>query len=139
LLSALVVRFYRLCLSVAAVFLSFLLVMFPSFYPSGGACRSVTLGWIYFWEFTSGSKLLKRWNVAAGCSFSPAMVLIFFWVGRVRLGMENRFFVEAKSFSFSVEFGKPELRLEERRKGFAGVVSLGPRCIAWLIVTVEEC
>jgi hypothetical protein len=52
--------------------------------------------------------------------------------------MENRFFVEAKSFSFSVVSGKPELRLEERRKGFAGAVSLGPRCVAWLIVTIEE-
>jgi hypothetical protein len=52
--------------------------------------------------------------------------------------MENRFFVEAKSFSFLVETGKPELRLEERRKGFAGAVSLGPRCVAWLIVMVEE-
>lgn len=51
--------------------------------------------------------------------------------------MENRFFVEAKSFSFSVGTSKPELRLEERRKGFAGVVSLGPRCVAQLIKTVE--
>jgi hypothetical protein len=54
----------------------------------------------------------------------------FFWVGRVRLGMENRFSVEAKSFSFSVEIGKPKLQLEERRKGFARVVSLGPRSVA---------
>jgi hypothetical protein len=61
----------------------------------------------------------------------------FFWVGCVRLGMENHFFVEAKS-SFSVEIGKLKLQPEERRKGFAGVVSLGPRCEAWLIETVEE-
>lgn len=53
-----------------------------------------------------------------------------FWGGRVRLGMESRFFVEAKSFSFSADLGKPELRLEERRRGFAGIVFLGPRCVA---------
>jgi hypothetical protein len=63
---------------------------------------------------------------------------IFFWGDRVRLDMESRFFVEAKSFVFSMVKGKPELRLEGRRKGYAGVVSLGPRCVAWLIVTVEE-
>jgi hypothetical protein len=52
--------------------------------------------------------------------------------------MESDFFMEAKSFSFSVEKGKSELQLEERRKCYDGVVSLGPRCVAWLIVTVEE-
>jgi hypothetical protein len=34
--------------------------------------------------------------------------------------------VEAKSFYFLVEKGKSELRLDVRRKGYAGVVSLGP-------------
>lgn len=62
----------------------------------------------------------------------------FFWVGRMRLGMENCFFVEAKSFSFSVEIGKSKVWLEERKKGFIRVVSLGLRCVAWLIEMVEE-
>ena len=52
--------------------------------------------------------------------------------------MEFRFFVEAKAFSFSVEVGKPKLSVEERMKGFLGFVFLGPRNIAWLIVTMEE-
>jgi hypothetical protein len=52
--------------------------------------------------------------------------------------MESHFFVEDKSFSFWVEKDKSGLRVEERRKGFDGVVSLGPWCVAWLIVTVEE-
>jgi hypothetical protein len=56
----------------------------------------------------------------------------------MRLGMESHFFVEAKSFSFWVEKDKLGLRVEERRKGFDGVVSLGPWCVTWLIVTVEE-
>jgi hypothetical protein len=56
----------------------------------------------------------------------------------LRLGMESRFFVEAKSFVFSVVEGKSELRVEERRKGFSGVVCLGSQCIAWLVSKVEE-
>jgi hypothetical protein len=40
--------------------------------------------------------------------------------------MESRFFVEAKVFSFSVEKGKPKLCVEERRRGFLGLVFLGP-------------
>jgi hypothetical protein len=31
--------------------------------------------------------------------------------GRARLGMEHRFFVEAKAFTFLVEAGRSELRL----------------------------
>lgn len=49
------------------------------------------------------------------------MARIFFWRGCVRLGRVNRFFVEVKSFSFLVEIGNPELRLEERTKDFAGL------------------
>jgi hypothetical protein len=51
--------------------------------------------------------------------------------------MESHFFVEAKSFAFSVVKGKSKLQLEER-KSFSRVVFLGPRCIAWLVATVEE-
>lgn len=67
---------------------------------------------------------------ASGCCSSLAMVLFSFWGGCVRFGMESRFFVVAKSFSFSADLGKLELRLEERRRGFAGIVFLVPRCVA---------
>jgi hypothetical protein len=39
--------------------------------------------------------------------------------------MERRFSVEAKSCSFLVNSGKLVLRLEEKRKGFGGFISLG--------------
>jgi hypothetical protein len=57
---------------------------------------------------------------------------------RVRLGMENRFFVEANSFVFVVVEGKSVLRSEEKRDGFSGVVFLGSRCTAWLVLMGEE-
>jgi hypothetical protein len=56
----------------------------------------------------------------------------------VRLGMENRFFVEAKSFTLSVVKGFVELRLVEKRNGFSGWVLLGERCVAWLLLMVQE-
>lgn len=52
--------------------------------------------------------------------------------------MEKWFFVEAKTFVFSVVEGASVLRVEERRKGFSGVVYLGTQCIAWLASKVEE-
>ena len=42
--------------------------------------------------------------------------------------MERRFSVEAKSFSFSANAKKSVLRLEEKRKGFGGYISLGIQC-----------
>jgi hypothetical protein len=39
----------------------------------------------------------------------------------VRLGMENRFFVEEKSFTFFVVKGSVELRVVEKRNGFCWV------------------
>jgi hypothetical protein len=42
--------------------------------------------------------------------------------------MEWRFFVEAKSFLFSMKEDEAVVRLEERRKGFAGVLSMGLPC-----------
>jgi hypothetical protein len=45
--------------------------------------------------------------------------------------------VEAKSFSFTALAGKTELRLEERRKGFVGSLSLSLQCSDWLADTVE--
>jgi hypothetical protein len=52
--------------------------------------------------------------------------------------MEHRFSVEAKSFSFLANSGKLVLRLEEKRKGFGGFISLGIKCSDWLADTVEE-
>jgi hypothetical protein len=52
--------------------------------------------------------------------------------------MQHRFFIEAKAFTFSVEAGRSELQLEERRSGYAGVIFLVARCVAWLIKRIEE-
>jgi hypothetical protein len=52
--------------------------------------------------------------------------------------MENCFFVEAKSFIFSVVEGSFELRVVEKRKGFSGWIWLGTECVAWLLSMVEE-
>jgi hypothetical protein len=52
--------------------------------------------------------------------------------------MERRFSVEVKSFSFSMISSKLVLRLEEKRKGFGGFISLGTKGSAWLVDTVEE-
>ncbi len=52
--------------------------------------------------------------------------------------MESRFFVEAKSFRFSVVEGTSDLRLEEKRKGSSWYAVLGSSCSAWLLSMVEE-
>ncbi len=52
--------------------------------------------------------------------------------------MERHFSVEAKTFLFLVEDGKCGVRLEERRKGFLGVVRLGLQCTAWVLAAVKE-
>jgi hypothetical protein len=44
--------------------------------------------------------------------------------------------VEAKHFFFLTKDSK--LRLEERRKGFIGLILVGHRCASWLAATVEE-
>jgi hypothetical protein len=46
--------------------------------------------------------------------------------------------VEAKSFTFFVVKGSIELRVVEKRNGFSGWVLLGKRCVAWLLLMVEE-
>jgi hypothetical protein len=51
-------------------------------------------------------------------------------------GMERRFTVEAKTFFFSTKAS--QLRLEERRKGFLGLILVDRRGAAWLAATVEE-
>jgi hypothetical protein len=52
--------------------------------------------------------------------------------------MENRFFVEAKSFIFSVVEGTSVLGVVEKRKDFSGRVRLSSGCVAWLLLMVEE-
>jgi hypothetical protein len=52
--------------------------------------------------------------------------------------MECRFSVEAKTFSFSAQSGKSDIRLEEKRKGFRGFIFLGIKCSEWLVVAMEE-
>jgi hypothetical protein len=56
----------------------------------------------------------------------------------VKAEMERRFSTEAKAFYFSMKADVSEIRLEERRKGFSGVIFLGLQCSAWLLATVEE-
>lgn len=51
--------------------------------------------------------------------------------------MERRFFVEPKSFEFSMMEGASMLRVEEMRKGFSSVVYLGPLCTTRLASTME--
>jgi hypothetical protein len=50
--------------------------------------------------------------------------------------MERRFKVEAKSFFFSTKAS--QLRLEERRKGFLGLILVDLRGATWLATTVDE-
>ena len=62
--------------------------------------------------------------------------------GAIRFGgccveMECRFKVEAKS-SFLAKPGSSTIRLEERRKGFGGSITLGFRYVDWVADTVEE-
>jgi hypothetical protein len=56
----------------------------------------------------------------------------------MRLGMESWFFVEVKSFIFSMVKGSVELRVVEKMNGFSGWVLLGACCVAWLLLMVEE-
>jgi hypothetical protein len=50
--------------------------------------------------------------------------------------MERRFTVEAKTFFFSTKAS--QIRLEERRKGFLGLILVDQRGAAWLAETVED-
>jgi hypothetical protein len=50
--------------------------------------------------------------------------------------MERRFTVEAKTFFFSTKAS--QLRLEERRKNFLGLILMGLSGASWLATTVEE-
>ena len=52
--------------------------------------------------------------------------------------MERRFSVEAKAFCFMAKKGSTELWLVERRKGFVGVIRMGPQSAIWLVAKVEK-
>jgi hypothetical protein len=92
--------------------------------------------WVVLVQIRKVVLLLGCFGVASGSLFSRQC--IFFWEWTCEVGMESRFFMEAKAFSLSVEKGKLEFSVEERRKGLLGVVFLGTWCVAWLIVMVEK-
>lgn len=52
--------------------------------------------------------------------------------------MERRFSVEAKAFCFIAKEGSSDLWLEERRKGFIGVIIVDLQSSVWLVAMVEE-
>jgi hypothetical protein len=52
--------------------------------------------------------------------------------------MECRFSVEAKAFCFMVKNESSNLHLEERGKGFVGVILVGSQSSIWLVAKVEE-
>lgn len=52
--------------------------------------------------------------------------------------MERCFSVEAKRFFISAKSEVADLRLEERRKGFCGIIFLGLQSSIWLLEIVEE-
>ena len=54
-----------------------------------------------------------------------------------KIFMERNFSFEAKTFSFLAKDGYPNLRLEERRKGFVGYISASIQCSSWLVDMME--
>ena len=52
--------------------------------------------------------------------------------------MECRFAVEAKAFYFTAKEESSDLWLEERRKGFDGVIIVGLQISVWLVAMVEK-
>jgi hypothetical protein len=54
------------------------------------------------------------------------------------MALERYFSVKAKTFLFSVKEGKYVMRMEERRKGFLGVLRLGLQCTAWVSATMKQ-
>jgi hypothetical protein len=51
--------------------------------------------------------------------------------------MEQRFFIEAKSFCFSTKEGFSDFHLEERRKNFVGFIFASTQCSSWLVDMME--
>lgn len=51
--------------------------------------------------------------------------------------MEHCFSIEAKTFCLLVKEGCLEFRLEDKRKGFLGVIFVSQPCASWLADTVE--
>jgi hypothetical protein len=60
------------------------------------------------------------------------------WEALAKCKMERRFSVEAKTFFFSAQTGSSVIRLEEKRKGFRGFISLGIKCSEWFVFAMEE-
>ena len=46
--------------------------------------------------------------------------------------------MKKKPYAFSAKEGFSNFCLEERRKGFVGVILVGHQCYAWLVAMVEE-
>ena len=51
--------------------------------------------------------------------------------------MDRRFFIETKSFCLSTKDGSPEFHLEEKRKGFTGVIFVSLTASSWLVNSLE--
>jgi hypothetical protein len=51
--------------------------------------------------------------------------------------MDRSFSFEAKSFCLPTKDGCPDLRMEERRKGFVGYIFANIHCSSWLAEIVE--
>ena len=52
--------------------------------------------------------------------------------------MDRPFFIEAKSFCLSTKDGYPKFRLEEKRKGFTGVIFVSLTAASWLVDSLEK-
>jgi hypothetical protein len=52
--------------------------------------------------------------------------------------MDRRFFIEAKSFCLLAKDGCLEFRLEEKRKGFTGVIFVSLTIASWSVDLLEE-
>jgi len=57
---------------------------------------------------------------------------------RVLFEMEVSFFVESKTFVFSVLDGASTMRVGEKRKSFSGEIFISPSCSEWLASTLES-
>jgi hypothetical protein len=52
--------------------------------------------------------------------------------------MDRHFFIEAKSFCLSAKDGCSEFCLEEKRRGFTGVIFVSLTAASWLVDSLEE-
>jgi hypothetical protein len=66
-------------------------------------------------------------DLSDSSKFTPSVVVV-----------ECCFSVEAKAFCFTMKEGSSNLWLEERRKGFVGVIIVGLQSSVWLVAMVGE-